>query len=167
MLRVCGAVMLHLRILRMASFMAISRTPVSRFPRRFFRSPRLPVLTSLDYLATRSLASLGDYHDGHFRISRAPVSHFAQRVSRSLCLPVITSLDDLASRSLTSLVDYHDKRLALSSHPEISWLNETTSSRKKIRGKYNKLISYRSKKIPFLTRKFPGSHKQLAQSKLG
>ena len=37
----------------MESFMAISRAPVFRFARRFSRSPRLLVLTSLDKLASR------------------------------------------------------------------------------------------------------------------
>ena len=45
------------------SFMAISRAPVPRFAQRFFRFPRPPKLTSLDDLASRFLASLGDYHD--------------------------------------------------------------------------------------------------------
>jgi len=68
--------------LRLAgSFMAISHAPVSSFARRFSRSPRLPVLTSLGDLAW-SLASLGDYHDGHLAIPRVPVCRFARRLSR-------------------------------------------------------------------------------------
>ena len=49
--------MKHLRLA--GGFMAISIVPVSRFARRFSRSSRLPVLTSLDDLASRSLVSLG------------------------------------------------------------------------------------------------------------
>ena len=103
-----------------ASFLVrhyLSRSMVrDRFTRRFSRCLRLPVLTSLDDLASRSLASLDFYQNGSQRfmkqlrlagsaiaISRAPVSRFARRFSRSSRLPVLTSLDDLASRSLASL----------------------------------------------------------------
>ena len=55
----------------MESFMAISRAPVFRFARRFSRSPRLLVLTSLDELASRlSVRSKVITHDSHPRHSR-------------------------------------------------------------------------------------------------
>ena len=51
--------------------MAISRAPVSRFARRFSRSSRLPVLTSLDDLASQSLASLDIKMDSsHYLVPR-------------------------------------------------------------------------------------------------
>ena len=92
--------------------MAISSSPVSRIARRFSGYPRLPVLITLDDLASRSLASLDGYQDGSqgfmkqlslaggcMAISRAP----ARRFSRSPHLPVLKSLGDLASRTLALL----------------------------------------------------------------
>ena len=81
--------------LRLAgSFNATSRAPVPRFARRFSRSPRLPVLTSIGDLASRTLASLDVCRDG-------PQSSMKQHVLYCVIM--------VAARCITSdICLYHD-----------------------------------------------------------